>query len=83
MARVNVKPKCQLCGTEMRKGKKSEGNVVGLALALIVFVVGVVLCFTVIGAVVGIPLCILALFMGGKRKKLWYCPKCKWVAPRA
>jgi hypothetical protein len=52
-------------------------------LALIVLVIGVVLCFTIVGAIIGVPLIILALFMGGKRKKVWQCPECKWVAPRA
>lgn len=78
-----ILPKCQLCSAAMVRKKKTEGNAVGLAMALIVLVIGIALCVSVIGLPIGIPLCILALFMGGKRKKVWQCPKCKWVAPRA
>lgn len=74
--------KCQQCGGSMLKKTKSSGNALGIALALIVFVVGVLLCLTVIGAIIGIPLCILALFIGGKRSKVWQCRQCGYVIPR-
>lgn len=80
---AKTRPSCQLCGQTMKARKKSSGNVVGLALALIVLTVGVVLTLTGIGAIVGIPLIILSLFMGGKRYKVWQCPSCSWVAQRA
>lgn len=61
---------------------KSSGNCLGIALALIIFVFGVWLCLSIIGAIAGVPLCILALFIGGKRSKVWQCVRCKAVAAR-
>ena len=71
--------KCQACGTDLKRKTVSTGNATGIALALIVFVIGVALCTTCVGAIIGIPLCICALFMGGKRKKVLYCPNCKTI----
>jgi len=73
---------CQACGGNMVKKNKSSGTAGGLALAIIVFVIGVALCLTIIGAIAGIPLCILALFMGGKKEKVWRCRSCGAVIPR-
>ncbi len=67
----------------MVKRTISSGNALGIALALIIFVVGVSLSLTVVGAIIGIPLCILALFIGGKRRKVWRCRKCSSIIDRA
>jgi len=67
----------------MHKTVISSGNAGGIALALIVFLVGVVLCFTAIGFICGIPICLCALLMGGKRQRVWKCRRCKYVFNRA
>ncbi len=78
-------PTCQHCGSKMKKTVVSSGNCSGLVLALIAFCVGVVITVSipVIGWVVGPLICIGALFMGGKRSKVWKCTKCGSVVNRA
>jgi hypothetical protein len=68
--------RCAQCGSPMDKKTRSKGNALGLAVALIVFVIGVGLSLTIIGAVIGVPLCILSLFIGGRRYKVWKCTGC-------
>lgn len=76
-------PICQNCKTAMRKKTQSSGNMLGLAIALIVLTIGIILCFTVVGMIVGIPLIIVSLFIGGKKTKIWMCPNCRIALPRA
>ncbi len=78
-------PTCQQCGGKMRKTVVSSGNCSGLVLALIALCVGVIITFAipVIGWVIGPLICIGALFMGGKRSKVWKCTKCGSVVNRA
>lgn len=66
----------------MVKKVTSSGNAGGLALALIVMLIGVILCFTIVLAIIGIPMVILSLFMGGKRKKVWRCKSCRSIVAR-
>jgi hypothetical protein len=69
----------------MVKKRISSGNCGGLALALIVLVVGLVVtvAIPVVGWVVGPLLMLLALGMGGKRLKVWRCVSCRAYIPRA
>jgi len=79
-------PRCNLCGGAMVKKTVSSGNVAGIALALLVLAAGLFLTFGGLfcgGPFIGIPLCILALFMGGKRSKVLKCEKCGNTVPRA
>ena len=82
---VAGKPVCQLCGASMRKTVVSSGNCAGVVVALIVFAVGIIIAVTIpiIGWVIGPIICIGALFMGGKRQKVWKCTKCASVVNRA
>ncbi len=73
-------PACLHCGSRMKKASVSSGNAGGIALALIVFTIGVILSLTVVGAIIGVPLCVVALFMGGKKKRVWRCVNCKSIA---
>jgi hypothetical protein len=73
---------CQQCGGSMVKKNKSSGNCLGLCIALAVIGLGIVLCLTGIGAIIGIPLIIGGLFIGGKRSKVWQCKQCAYVIPR-
>ena len=66
----------------MKKAVQSSGNCLGIAIALVLFATGFVLCFTLIGAIIGIPLMICALFVGGKRKKIWKCGSCGYLFER-
>jgi len=77
-------PVCQQCGGSMKKVVVSSGNCSGIVIALIVFCVGIGIFFTipVIGWAVGPVICIGALFMGGKRSKVWKCVKCGCIVNR-
>lgn len=79
MAKLN----CSQCGGAMKKWTKSSGNALGCAFALLFIAIGIALCFTVVGIPIGLPLMIVALFIGGKREKYWKCKSCKTVLPRA
>lgn len=80
--RVVGQPICQACGGGMMPAVISEGNAAGIALAIIVLIIGCGLSTSVLGAVVGIPLIICALFMGGRRKKVWRCVQCRAIILR-
>jgi ssDNA-binding Zn-finger/Zn-ribbon topoisomerase 1 len=76
---------CQQCGGDMVKRTISSGNCSGIIMALIVLAVGVVLIVTIpiLGWIIGALLCLLALFMGGKRRKVWQCEDCGYLFDRA
>lgn len=78
-------PLCQHCGGSMEETIISSGNCSGIVIALIVFCVGVVIFFSipVIGWILGPIISIGALFMGGKRAKVWKCKACGAVVNRA
>ncbi len=80
-----MNPVCPLCGGQMKKAVVSSGNCSGIVLALIVFVVGIVIFFVVpvVGWVLGPIISLAALFMGGKRQKVWRCRQCGTVVNRA
>ena len=63
----------------MRRKTISSGNCGGIILALILLVVGIVVtvAIPVVGWVVGPLVILLALFSGGKRRKIWRCRSCK------
>lgn len=65
-------PICAACGSAMKKS--SEGKSGGMGCLLLV--IGILLCFTFVGAIIGIPLIIYALHVGSKRRGLWVCKKC-------
>ena len=72
---------CKQCGEAMRKEIQSKGNLTGIILALIVLAIGISL--SAIGLwIIGIPVIILSLFMGGKRVKIWKCPECGYFFER-
>ena len=79
------KPACQQCGAAMHKTVVSSGNCAGVVVALIVLAAGIfiVVAIPVIGWIIGPIICIGALFMGGKRQKVWKCTKCGSVVNRA
>lgn len=74
---------CPLCGGRMIKKTKSEGNAMGIAIALIVLAIGISLTITIVGAIIGVPLILCSLGIGGKRKKLLVCVNCKHAITRA
>jgi hypothetical protein len=78
-------PRCQLCGGYMNKKTISKGNASGIALALLTFFVGLFISLAFFfcgGFLIGIPLCICALFMGGKRQKVLKCESCGAIVER-
>lgn len=78
-------PSCQQCGDAMKKTSISSGNCIGLLLALIVLFGGifVFIFIPVIGWVIGPLMCLVALFMGGKRRRVWRCRGCGYFFERA
>jgi hypothetical protein len=66
----------------MKRTVKSSGNCLGIAIALVLIVVGIAISLTGIGAIIGIPICICALFIGGKRSKVWQCRRCRAIIAR-
>jgi hypothetical protein len=79
------RPQCRQCGGEMGKKTLSQGNFIGILLALIVFIIGVALTITIpiLGWVIGPLLCLVSLGMGGKRRKVWKCGDCGYIFDRA
>lgn len=49
---------------------------------LIVLAVGVILSFAGLW-IIGVPIAIVALFMGGRRIKVWKCSNCGYSFERA
>lgn len=80
-----VTPICKLCGGPMKKTVVSNGNCAGITIALVVFFVGlaIIFMFPVIGWILGPVIMIGALFMGGKRRKVWKCTQCGAINDRA
>lgn len=79
---MTVTIECKQCGGAMQQAKRSTGNAPGIALALVVLAVGIVL--SVSGYwLIGVPVAVGALFMGGKRSKIWKCAKCGYYFERA
>lgn len=75
---------CKQCGGVMKKKVISTGNFKGILLALIVLIIGVALLFIFpIGTIIGLLLIIVALGMGGKRRKVWKCKNCGYIFERA
>ena len=74
---------CHLCGAPMKKKTVGRSLVVAVFFGLCFIVIGALLCLTGIGALIGIPLIILGLFSGSRRKKILKCTSCGFAADRA
>jgi len=76
---------CQQCGSEMRKTKKAERNMALQLLGVLLFFVGVAICFVVppIGVVIGIIVMVVAAQLGYSKKKVWKCGNCGYFFERA
>lgn len=78
-----MKLECRQCGGVMRKATLSSGNCAGLLLALVVIGIGLFISTTGVGAIIGVPMMLLGLFIGGKRRRVWKCRRCGCVLDRA
>ena len=76
---------CPQCDGSMKKATITGGVISGLIMALITFTFGVALfvCWPVFGWIIGGLLCLYALTMGGRRRKVWKCRECGYVFDRA
>lgn len=76
---------CKQCGGAMKKATVSSGNFTGILIALIVLVAGIVvfIMIPVFGWIIGAIMVLLALGMGGKRRKVWKCTACGYIFDRA
>lgn len=78
-----ITPKCQYCGAPMKKTNAVERSFLTAmfwGLSMIIF--GIILCFTVAGAIFGIPLIFIGLFYGSKKKKVLKCTGCGALVDR-
>lgn len=71
---------CHHCGGLMVK-RRGPGSAALQLFGVVVFLFGLALCFTIVGAIIGIPLMLTSLFMG-VGKKVWRCTKCRSIIPR-
>lgn len=69
-------PVCVHCQSEMSLTKRRESNLTLQILGVVVFLIGLGLCFTLVGAIVGIPLMIVAARMGFKKFAVMACGRC-------
>ena len=78
-------PRCQQCGGNMKKTVVSSGNCAGIIVALLVFCAGILIAVLLapLGWIIGPIICVGALFLGGKRSKVWKCVKCGSIVKRA
>lgn len=74
--------KCSQCGGQMVPKKKTERNMGVQVAGVLVFMLGLILCFTGFGAFFGVPLMIGACFMGYKKKKVMACKSCGYFFER-
>lgn len=77
--------KCQQCGSGMKKTSRAERNMGLQLLGVLLFFVGVALCFVVppFGLVMGIIVMIVAARLGYKKSKVWICKNCGYFFERA
>lgn len=74
---------CQQCHGEMKKGVKTESNLLLQVLAVVLFFVGLAIAFIPpIGTILGIAIMLGCLRLGYKRKKVWQCTSCGYFFER-
>ena len=87
LRKADGKPRCQFCGSVMKKKTISKGTtVIGIAASILLFFVGIIITFVGFiwgGPIFGIPICIFALFIGGKKVKVLKCKNCAAIVQRA
>ena len=68
----------------MRRAKVKRNQAAGCALAIIVFILGVVIFFLIpiLGWVGGPILCIVAVLIADHRDRVWRCTECRAIVPK-
>jgi hypothetical protein len=69
---------CPVCGGHRVKKKRAPSMGVGCAL----FVLGLILCATFYGIVIGIPAIVMGLVLANRREGYWWCEGCGKQFPR-
>lgn len=69
-------PVCPHCQSQMIQTTREESNMTLQVLGVVVFLIGLGLCFTLIGAIIGIPLMISAARMGFSKFPVTACRHC-------
>jgi predicted membrane protein len=72
------RPVCIHCQAPMFPTKRRESNIAMQILGIAVFFLGVLLCFSLMGALVGIPLIFLSARMGFKKYPVMQCSCCRY-----
>jgi len=67
----------------MSKKSLSNAGLTKTGIALILIGGGIILCLTIVGAIVGVPMILVGGLIVGKPRKVWKCSKCKIVIDRA
>jgi Na+/citrate or Na+/malate symporter len=65
-------PQCPHCGGDLAKGTKYPNEL----LAVTLFIIGVILCVTLIALPIGLLLILIAAILDRKRVKYWQCRNC-------
>ena len=73
---------CQHCGKPMKKTATSTATMTKTGLSMMFFGIGILFCLTIVGAIVGLPMILVAGLLLGKRKKVWKCRGCRVVIDR-
>ena len=79
LRKAEGKPRCQLCGSLMKKKTIRKKTIIGIAISILCFFMGILITFVGFiwgGPIIGIPICIFALFIGGKKVKVFKCKNC-------
>ncbi len=67
---------CEECGERMKKDLQFDENPTSTVFSVILFSGGIVISLFGYGAIIGIPMIIIALFLGSTGVKIWKCRKC-------
>ena len=74
---------CELCGELMKKGSIANRGILMQLFLLMVFIAGLWISLSIIGAIVGIPMMILALALSSGKRKVFKCRQCGNIKDRA
>jgi len=64
--------------TRRKKGKEGRSN----GIAVIVIIIGILFCFTLLGAIIGIPIIIWGIHLALQKRGLWICKACGYQIER-
>jgi hypothetical protein len=70
---------CPKCGGHLATITERQTSIIRLLLGIILFIIGISLTLTIIGALIGIPLILIGLACGSRRVTVSRCVNCRRV----